>query len=114
MIRKILTFTAIATTALCAGASEKLSGTPISSTPNASYPVANLFDGNPSTTFRSAAPSYGWAGLDLGEKYVITEVSIVPEQGSLSELAVIEGANNADFSDGIPLAIVDSRPEGGK
>ena len=68
----------------------------------------NVFDGNFDTFFATYARSRTWVGLDLGKKHVITKVGYSPRvsQEGRVELALIEGANEADFSDALPLAII--------
>ena len=70
----------------------------------------NVFDGNFDTYFASYDRSRTWVGLDLGEKYVITKVGYSPRktQGGRVELAVIEGANEPDFSDALPIYMIKS------
>ncbi len=101
--------------------SGKLTGTIIGTsrcvdynTGNASTTVntaANVFDGNFSTFFATYDRSNTWVGLDLGEKHIITKVAYSPRisQEGRVELALFEGANQADFSDALPLAIVKER-----
>ena len=98
--------------------SEKLSGTVIGTAKSVDYNTGassysvngrdNAFDGDFSTFFASYDRSGTWVGLDLGEKHVITKVGYSPRltQGSRVELAVFEGANQADFSDALPIAMV--------
>lgn len=68
----------------------------------------NAFDGNFDTFFASYNRSRTWVGLDLGEPHIITKVGCSPRisQEGRVELALFEGANQADFSDALPLAIV--------
>lgn len=68
----------------------------------------NVFDGNFDTYFASYDRSRTWVGLDLGTKHIITKVGYSPRvsQESRVVLALIEGANQADFSDALPLAII--------
>jgi hypothetical protein len=68
----------------------------------------NVFDGNFDTYFASYNRSHTWVGLDLGTKHIITKVGYSPRvsQEGRVELALIEGANQADFSDALPLAII--------
>ena len=68
----------------------------------------NVFDGNFETYFASYDRSRTWVGLDLGTKHIITKVGYSPRvsQESRVVLALIEGANQADFSDALPLAII--------
>ena len=68
----------------------------------------NVFDGDYSTFFASYERSRTWVGLDLGEKHVITRVGYSPRishEGRV-QLAILEGANSADFSDALPIAII--------
>lgn len=69
---------------------------------------SNVFDRNFDTFFASYERSNTWVGLDLGKKYVITRVGYAPRTGygSRVELAIIEGANKADFSDAIPIYMI--------
>ena len=70
----------------------------------------NVFDGNYDTYFASYDRSRTWVGLDLGKKHVITKVGWSPRktQGGRVELAVIEGANEPDFSDALPIFMIKS------
>ena len=72
---------------------------------------ANAFDGNLDTYYASYARSYTWVGLDLGTPHIITRVGWSPRNdGKGSErvkLAIIEGANRADFLDAVPLYVID-------
>jgi hypothetical protein len=74
--------------------------------------IANVFDGNFDTYFASYERSNTWVGLDLGEKHVITKVAYSPRRGQTQrlELGVLEGANNPDFGDAVPLCIITERP----
>ena len=71
---------------------------------------SNVFDGNLETFFSSYERSGGWVGLDLRDKYIITKIAYAPrfEVSGPTRLllGIIEGANNADFSDAIPLFII--------
>ena len=69
---------------------------------------ANVFDGDFNTYFASYDRSGTWVGLDLGEKYVINKIGYSPRLSHQNRvrLAVIEGANNADFSDAIPIHVI--------
>lgn len=68
----------------------------------------NVFDGDFNTYFASYDRSGTWVGLDLGEKYVINKIGYSPRLSHQTRvrLAVIEGANNADFSDAIPIHVI--------
>lgn len=70
----------------------------------------NAFDGKLDTYFASYERSHTWCGLDLGTQHVITRVGWSPRNDSNGPkrvvLAVIEGANEPDFSDGMPIYLV--------
>lgn len=72
----------------------------------------NVFDNDLSTYFASYERSGTWVGLDLKEKHVITKVGYAPRTGygQRLELAIIEGANIADFSDAVPIHIIKNAP----
>ena len=96
----------------------KLSGTVIGTYKSVNYNTGeetitvntkdNVFDGNYETFFASYERSRTWVGLDLGTKHVITRVGYSPRisQEGRVELAIFEGANESNFSDALPLAIV--------
>ena len=67
-----------------------------------------VFDGDFNTFFSSYDGSHTWVGLDLGEKHVITKIGYSPRMAHEDrvELAMLEGANNDDFSDALPLLII--------
>ncbi len=79
------------------------------------YPIANAFDNNTNTYFRSCSQAGNWIGLDLGKKCVITDIEFSPRMDSdyrdRLQLGVFEGANNADFGDAIPLYVIPGLPE---
>ena len=68
----------------------------------------NVFDGDFETFFASYDRSGAWVGLDLGEKHVITKIGYSPRitQKHRVQLAVIQGANNSDFSDALPIHMI--------
>ena len=72
----------------------------------------HVFDRNFSTFFASYDRSNTWVGLDLGEKHIITKVGYAPRntQPGRVQLAIIEGANESDFSDAVPIYLI---PEAG-
>lgn len=100
------------------GVEEKLSGTVIGTSKSVNYDTGQssttvntrecVFDGNFDTFFASYDRSRTWVGLDLGATHVITKVGYSPRisQEGRVELALIEGANQPDFSDALPLAII--------
>lgn len=112
MIKKLLLGASIALTSVVSINAASLSGTVMGSD---ARQASNCFDGNTSTYFRgqSAGSIYyytyvrNWAGLDLGDRYVITRVGIQPGQGNANaaRLAVVQGANKEDFSDAIPIMV---------
>ena len=75
----------------------------------------NVFDGDFDTYFASYDRSRTWVGLDLGEKHVITKIGYSPRktQEGRVELAVIEGANEADFSDALPIHMIKNSASSG-
>ena len=70
----------------------------------------NAFDGDLNSYFASWERSYTWAGLDLGQPFVITRVGWSPRNDGLGEqrvvLGVFEGANREDFMDALPIYII--------
>lgn len=70
--------------------------------------IENVFDEDYDTYFASYERSGTWVGLDLGSEHIITQISFSPRVGQPSrvELAVIEGANQPDFGDALPLYII--------
>jgi hypothetical protein len=72
----------------------------------------NAFDGNLTTIFATCATTGGWVGLDLGEPYIVTNLSYCPRSGQASRmiLGVFEGANKPDFGDAIPLYLIPTAP----
>lgn len=68
----------------------------------------HVFDRNFSTFFASYDRSNTWVGLDLGEKHIITKIGYAPRntQPARVQLAVIEGANESDFSDAVPIYLI--------
>ena len=97
----------------------KLSGAVIGSTYSVDYNNGNaqsttvntkdnVFDGNFETYFASYDRSGTWVGLDLGTAHVITKIGYSPRitQENRVELAVIQGANQPDFSDALPIHMI--------
>ena len=93
--------------------SEMLSGTPIGSSPDNAYLA---FDGDADTSYRANQASYSWVGLDLGSPYVINEVKWVAPFNNPNQvlLGVFQGANKENFSDAVPIAIIDNVSETSK
>ena len=103
-----------------AATSRKLTGTVIGSaygydySTNKSSSTVNIrtcaFDGNFSSFFAASTTSGGWVGLDLGKPCVITKVGYAAANRSNGPartlLGIFEGANQADFSDALPLQMI--------
>ena len=100
----------------------KLTGTIIGTTESFDYSrntwsfsvntTKKSFDVNLNTIFSKSHRNAGWAGLDLGEKHIITRVAFCPRESQPGRmmLGVFEGANSPDFGDAVPLHIIDSEP----
>ena len=96
----------------------KLTGTVIGTEASVNYDTGqssttvntrdNVFDGDFNTYFATYVRSRTWVGLDLESRHVITRVGYSPRisQEGRVELAIIEGANNSDWSDALPIAII--------
>lgn len=91
-------------------ASQKLSGSPIAVTPSGAQ---NAFDSNGSSVYRSSQASYAWVGLDLGDRYVIDRVGWQVVNPSKALLGVFQGATKPDFSDAVPIYLIDQTPQAG-
>ena len=110
------------TTVVAMAQSTKLNGTIIGSKYSVDYETgqqsvvvntkAKVFDGNYDTFFASYDRNRTWVGLDLGKKCVITRVGWSPRNADIGPgrccLAVIEGANDPDFLDAVPLYLIDT------
>lgn len=75
--------------------------------------LGNAFDGDLNSAMATSDANGGWVGLDLGEKYVVTEIAYCPANGKEKNmlLGIFEGANEPDFGDAIPLYIIKDEPE---
>lgn len=80
-----------------------LSGNKITS---GSKNVGYAFDNNVNTTFTAYDESKAWVGLEFNEPYVITKVGWAKADGKVT-LGMFEGANQPDFRDAVPLAIIE-------
>ena len=105
------------TTALLIGAgaamqaADKIPATPFSDfQTTGGHGVENLTDGDHSTYFQTEGTQYTWGAIDLGSPHVITSLRFARPSGSDVTLGVFQGANNRDFSDAIPLWLIDERP----
>ena len=91
----------------------KLSGTPMGTDPWGNdnlYDKDKAFDGDFNTFFDSVN---GWVGLDLGTAKVVTLVKYAPRAALYAfrvKNAIIQGANNADFSDAVDLLTIPADP----
>ncbi|MBE7498680.1 MAG: PQQ-dependent sugar dehydrogenase [Verrucomicrobiaceae bacterium] len=98
--------------------SEQLAGTVIGTNgswnndPNTTK--AAVFDGNLNTYYDALEGNGAWAGLDLGagNSRIITEVRYAPRQFHEWRMlgGLLQGANNADFSDAVTLHTVAEQP----
>lgn len=93
---------------------EGLGGIPMGVAPKNGIP--SLFDNDPSSSYNANRADRAWAGLDLGEPYVITKVKWMAADNEAADvnLGVFEGANNEDFSDALPLYIIRSTKGAGE
>lgn len=123
-MKKLLSFL-LSTLVLSSWAdSQKLTGTVIGTELSVDYSTSKssttvnsrdaAFDGKLDTYFASYERSLTWVGLDLGTPHIINKVAWSPRNDSQGarrvRLGVFEGANNPDFSDGVPLYLI---PEDG-
>lgn len=118
---------------LCAGTAAgyaddaKLAGEPIGTSRGYQYEnggrvVDNIqhlaFDGDLDTYFATDQRSYSWVGLDLGTPHVITRVGWSPRNDGVGprrvRTGVIQGANNPDFLDALPIYLIREDGEIGK
>ena len=118
--------------AFAQGEDPKLTGTLIGSPGTEGHELECAMDGDNDTNFYSynslseaqrhagdnGSFRNNWipfAGLDLGTQHVITKVRLqTPVDGvDMAVLGVFQGANNADFTDAVPLFIIPERIEGG-
>lgn len=117
MSDKLSLLAALALSAITASAADRLTGIPLGCPEIQGHPASAMFDGDPATWYESKATTYTWGGIDLGSPHVITRIGLLPAKVSngadLTLLAVVQGANNADFSDAIPIYMVKSTPAGG-
>lgn len=90
-----------------------LKGSPISSPAASATGADKAFDNDYETYYASDARSNTWVGLDLGTPHIISRIGYAPRQGyqSRMKLGIFEGANEADFSDAVPLSIVVNVPD---
>lgn len=122
VMKKIMYILIISVLALSHLQAQKLTGTIIGTSDNFDYTTyscsravntpPNVFDGNLNTFLAGCNRSYVWAGLDLGEPHVITEIAYCPrvEMQERLVLGVFEGANNPDFGDAIPIFVITQKP----
>jgi poly(hydroxyalkanoate) depolymerase family esterase len=79
--------------------------------------ITNVFDGNLNTFFDAPSGDGAWAGLDFGTgvSNVITQINYCPRSGFESRMVggILQGANQANFSDAVALYTVVSQPVAG-
>ena len=87
--------------------SELIKGTPISSDSSTEL-LANAFDGDVTSEFKSSKNSNGWVGLELEKSYRITKIGWGQKQGDKENylLGIFEGGNDPSFFDAIPLTMI--------
>lgn len=100
----IIFLTLLFTSSKAIGA-DKLTGLPIGTEPTKAEAA---FDGDAQTSYQTTQSSYGWVGLDLGEKYVLDSVKIITDNSDVQTvlLGMFMGANKSDLSDGVPVAMI--------
>ena len=115
---KIFSIGSLLTLSAAGASAATLTGTVMGSS---ATQAKKCFDGDKSTYFLGSYPSTyyyvrNWAGLDLGTPHVITKVGLTPAQGAAGacRFAVVQGANNSDFSDAIPIMIFKDELTSGK
>lgn len=109
-----LTIFSLLTFALSAQDATKLTGKTIFNAVSPNHQVAHAFDNDPETYFGSNS-SRGWVGYDFGKPCVITKIRYMRTSFKETNMkgGMIEGANNADFSDAIPLYWITDQPQMG-
>lgn len=96
-------------------AQQRLTGTVMSYTAATDHSAKNAFDGAVDTYYSASAATGGWVGLDLGTQHVITGVGLcAAASDNQVKYGWIEGANNSNFSDALPLFMYESTPESGQ
>lgn len=125
-MKKYILFLLVTVFGISSVLSQKLTGKVIGTKDNFDYTTyscsqtantpASVFDGNLDTYLAGCSRNNVWAGLDLGEPHVITEIAYCPrvDMQSRLELGVFEGANNPDFGDAIPIFVIKHIPENNK
>ncbi|MGN6504043.1 MAG: discoidin domain-containing protein [Tepidisphaeraceae bacterium] len=99
-------------TPAAAAVSGTVIGTTGSNGNNSATTKTAALDGNLATFFDAAQPNGAWVGLDLGAPTEISDIRFAPRSGYESRMlnGVFQGANTADFSDAVTLAMVASTP----
>lgn len=112
MVKRVIIGLLAVYAGLTAARADKLQGEIISSN---SANAEKAFDGDNLTFYLTTQGSYSWIGLDLGTPHVIEKVSWMPNPNPKTmELGIFQGANKPDFSDAIPIYLIDdtSKREG--
>ncbi|MBP5663577.1 MAG: CotH kinase family protein, partial [Bacteroidales bacterium] len=109
-----LTIFSLLTFALSAQDATKLTGDYIWFSKSDTHEIADAFDGKSETYFASRSEK-GWVGYDFGKPCVITKIRYMRTSFKETNMkgGMIEGANNADFSDAIPLYWITDQPQMG-
>ena len=94
--------------------SEKLTGTPISSSSD-SGTAQNAFDGNLETEFKSSSKD-GWVGLEFSSPVKISQIGWAQKGTDKNNyfLGIFEGSNDKSFFDAIPIHMITSEGESNK
>ncbi len=90
----------------------RLSGTVIGNAAEDGHRYEDAFDGLAATSYSSSLATGGWVGLDLLRPYVITRIGVSPSASPM-QYGLVEGANNPDFSDALPLWMFEQDPVSG-
>jgi hypothetical protein len=84
---------------------------------NSGNTIAKVFDGSLSTFFDGPDANGDWVGLYFGASVsnAITQINYCPRSGEEGRMVggIFQGANQADFSDAVPLSIVGTQPPSG-
>ncbi|MCQ2369081.1 MAG: CotH kinase family protein [Paludibacteraceae bacterium] len=111
----LTTMLGLACSVTIAQTSNKLNGKAVScASVDKNSTADKAFDGKQNTYFWSNQRKFGWVGLELPEKCVITKVGYCPAaERERMFLGVIEGANSPDFMDAIPIYMIQETPTAG-
>jgi len=106
---------ALVISSITLSAQERLTGTVMSYKAASGHSAKYAFDGAVNTYFASSTANGGWVGMDLGTPHVITKVGICTASTKKQvKYGWIEGANNSNFSDALPLLMFEVTPQTGQ